>query len=370
MWPFTKTANTNPTLKQRVAEFWHWYAKNAERFYKTIENKQCSDLQPEVSEAVDRWLTGMAWVFGPGENNQGHSFTLSGEGILPKQFVAEYWLQRAPQLPGWTFYASRQASNESRGFTLELNQNEKFQPGEFWVCPYVDVQEEKIDIAVWHPSIHRLDQRIRFQALFLMLDELLGEHGTQNWIGEIKFSEDQLKQSIPIFELPEMIEETQKSHGWVKYAPTETYSSYQLKKDVVKEERTELLRYDVIAGTSRYFRLIGDYNKVHGPCEHPFPDMGVDYIFVPIPTSHFPKGSEVDGRSKIEDEIIEALEGAASGISIGGATGVKNCYMDFMIYDGDRSIKIVMEALKRHRVPKGTRIHFFTSDRSKDVISL
>lgn len=365
MWPFTKTANTNPTLKQRVAEFWQWYAKNAERFYQTIENKRCSDLQPEVSEAVDRWLTGMAWVFGPGANNQGHSFTLSGEGILPKQFVAEYWLQRAPQLPGWTFYASRQPSDESRGFTLQLDQNEKFQPSEFWVCPYVDVQEENIDIAVWHPSINRLDQRIRFQALFLMLDELLGEHGTQNWIGEIKFSEDQLKQSIPIFELPEMIAETQKSHGWEKHPPTETYISYQL-----KEQETEWLRSDVIAGSSRYFRLIGDYIDAHGPCSHPLPGLGVDYIFVPVQTSHFPKGAEVDGRSKIEDEIMEALEGAASGLSIGGATGFKNCYMDFMIYDGDSSLKIVKETLKKHKVPKSTKIHFFTSDRAKEVISL
>ena len=365
MWPFTKTANTNPTLKQRVAEFWQWYAKNAERVYKAIENKQCSGLQPEVSEAVDRWLTGMAWVFGPGANNQGHSFTLSGEGVLPRQFVAEYWLQQAPQLPGWTFYASRQPMNEARDFTLRLDQKENFRPGEFWVCPYVDDQEEEIDIAVWHPSIHRLDEDARLQALFLMLDEILGEHGTQNWIGEIKFSEDQLKQSIPIFELREMIEETQKSHGWDKYPPTETYSSYHL-----KEQGTEWLRHDVIAGTSRYFRLVGNYSDAHGPCEHPLPKLGVDYVFVAVQTSHFPRGSEVDGRSKIEDEIIEALESAASGISIGGATGFKNCYMDFMIYDGDHSIKILKAILQKHKVPKGTQIHFFTSDRAKEVISI
>lgn len=363
MWPFKKAANISPTLKQRVTEFWNWYAENAERFYKTIENAKCSDLEPEVSTAVDRWLPGMAWVFGPGANNQGHSFTLSGEGFLPRQFVAEYWLQQAPQLPGWTFYASRQRSEKCKGFILRLDENENFRPGEFWVCPYVDDEEEEIDIAVWHPTIHRLPEEERLHALFLMLDEILGEHGTQNWIGEIKFSEDQLKQSIPIFELREMIEETQKSHGWSKHPPTETWSSYHL-----EESGTEWLRHDIVAGSARYFRLVGNYSDAHGPCEHPLPELGVDYVFVAVQTSHFPRGSEVDGRSKIEDVIIDALERTGSGISIGGATGFINCYMDFMIYDGENSLKIVKETLRKHKVPRDTKIHFFTSDRATEVI--
>lgn len=365
MWPFKKAANTDPTLKQRIAEFWHWYAKNAERFYQTIENKRCSDLQPEVSEAVDRWLTGMAWVFGPGANNQGHSFTLSGEGIIFKQFIAEYWLQQAPQLEGWTFYASRQASDRSGGFVIELNERESFKPTEFWVFPYIDRESENIDLSVWHPSMHRLDEEACFTALFLILDELLGEHGTQNWIGEIKFSGDQLKQAIPISELPEMIDQVQKEHDWKKYPPTETYSSYHL-----KEQETEWLRSDTVAGSSRCFRLLRNYFDAHGPCEHPLSGIGVEYVFVAVQTSFFPRGSEVDGRSKIEDEIIEAFEAAGSGISIGGATGFKNCYMDFMIYDGENSLKIVKEILRKHQVPRNTQIHFFTSDRAKEVISI
>jgi len=363
MWPFKKASNTNPTLKQRVAEFWNWYAANAERFYKTIEDKKCSDLGPEVSAVVDRWLPGMAWVFGPGENKLGHSFTLSGEGIIFKQFIAEYWLQQAPRLDGWTFYASRQASDQPKGFILRLDEKENFRPEEFWVCPYLDVQDEEIDIAVWHPTMHRLEEQTRLQALFLMLDELLGEHGTQNWIGEIKFSEDQLKRSIPISELPEMIDQVQEEHGWKKYPPTETYSSYQL-----KDQEAEWLRSDTVAGSSRCFRLLREYFNEHGPCDHPLSGIGVDYVFVAIQTSFFPKGSEVDGRSKIEDEIIEAFETAASGISIGGATGYKNCYMDFMIFDGENSLKIVKEILRKHKVPRGTQIHFFTSDRATEVI--
>jgi hypothetical protein len=51
------------TLKERVAWFWEWFSASAERFYETIEDHRCVEIQPETSQAVDRWLPHMAWVF-------------------------------------------------------------------------------------------------------------------------------------------------------------------------------------------------------------------------------------------------------------------------------------------------------------------
>jgi hypothetical protein len=125
------------TLKERVAEFWKWFSANAERFYATIEDKKCAELQPETTEAMKKWMGDMSWVYGPGENKTGHSLTLTGEGFLPKQFVAEYWASRAPKLKGWTFYSSRQPSEaDGWGFKIHLrDSNEDFKPIEFWVIP-------------------------------------------------------------------------------------------------------------------------------------------------------------------------------------------------------------------------------------------
>lgn len=354
------------TLKQRVAEFWKWFASNADRFYATIEDKRCGELQPETTEAVNKWLGGMAWVYGPGANRVGHSMTLSGEGFLPKQFVADYWASQAPKLDGWTFYSSRQPSDSFGGIVLHLQDaKEDFKPIEFWVFPYIDTENENIDLTVWHPSIHRLPENARFMALFLILDELLGEYGTQNWIGEIKFSEEHLKKSIPIAELPELIQQTQQQHDWKKHPPTETYSGYSL-----NPQDTNWLRSDTVAGTTRCFRLLREYFDAKGPFEHPFPGVGLDYVFVSIPTSHFPRGEEVNARGIIEDEIIELLEANSAGISLGGATGSQNCYLDFAIYDGQRSLDIIQSVLRKHRLPKQTRIHYLTSDRAQEVIKL
>jgi hypothetical protein len=83
-----RTEESEFTFKQRVEAFWTWYAEVADRFYQTIDDNQSSSLTDEVCAKVDELLPGMAWVFGPGEDGKGHSFTLSGEGILPKQLLA------------------------------------------------------------------------------------------------------------------------------------------------------------------------------------------------------------------------------------------------------------------------------------------
>lgn len=360
-----KPRSSPPTLKERVEGFWKWYSANAERFHATIQAKRCRDLTEETSEAVDKHLPGMAWVYGPGQGAGEESFTLSGEAILPKQFVAEYWLSRAPKLKDWIFHSSRQPSKRWSDFSIRLEAGHEFKPEEFWLAPYVDTDAENIDVKVWHPSLHRLDHKTRMTALFLILDELLGEHGTQNWIGDINFSEEHLKTSIPIAELPELIQETQKEHGWKKYPAPETYSSYRL-----KPQDQPWPRSDTVAGTTRHFSLLRGFFEAEGPCDHPLPQLGVDYIFVSIKTSHFPKGAEVNGRGEIEDAIIEALEAEGAGISLGGATGSENCYMDFALYDGDRSLEMVKSVLRQHKVPRGTTIRFFTTDRAKEVISL
>jgi len=97
------------TFKTRVELFWEWYAQVGPRFLETIEAGRCADLAGEVAGKVGELLPGFAWVFGPGANRVGHSFTLSGEGDFHRQLLTIHWQSQAPVLPGWTFYAARQA---------------------------------------------------------------------------------------------------------------------------------------------------------------------------------------------------------------------------------------------------------------------
>src|SRR5688572_1960039 len=113
------TPKSLPTFKERTEAFWDWYAGVAARFYETIEAGNCEVLAKEVGKKVNELLPGFAWVFGPGEGGVGHSFTLSGDGDPHKQLLALYWRSRAPQIPGWTFYPSRQPG-EIDGMTMGI----------------------------------------------------------------------------------------------------------------------------------------------------------------------------------------------------------------------------------------------------------
>jgi hypothetical protein len=115
------------TFKARVEDFWRWYADVAPRFYQTLDGKKSPTLAPEVTAKVDRLISGCAWVFGPGPNGTGHSFTLTGEGNPHRQLLAEYWKNQAPPLEGWTFYSSRQPSNDLKEWRLEIG-GECFDP--------------------------------------------------------------------------------------------------------------------------------------------------------------------------------------------------------------------------------------------------
>ena len=220
-----RIAPESPTFKARVESFWDWYAKVGARFYQTIDQHRCGDLSDEVSRKVDELLPGFAWVFGPGENG-GHSFTLSGEGNLHKQLLAQYWASRAPTLVGWTFYPARQPGKID-GIRMEI-EGQSFDPLEFWLTPTINQDTEQVDITAWHPVYQRLSEQNRLGPLFLFLDEALGEFGTCQWIGEISVSDRRLTDAIPLKELPGFIEKLAKAKGWTKLPPGECGSTYRL----------------------------------------------------------------------------------------------------------------------------------------------
>lgn len=366
MWPFKKqepVAAQEPTLKNNVTAFWEWFASNSERFYDTIENKKCSDLADEVSAAVDRWLPGMAWVFGPGENGVGHSLTISGEGVLTEQFAARYCVARAPSLTNWSFYAARQPSRKVYGCCIETDQG-RFKSEELWLAAYVNEQDEMIDIEVWHPLFNKMEQGQRYVVTYLVLDEVLGEFGTGNWIREVTFGAGRLKDAFPIWELREFVGRLESEKMWKKTPPTERYCTWKA------EAREGYPRADIYVGSTQNFGLMCDYADAEGPIENPIKGLGVDLVFVSFPIASLPEGEEVAYRGKIEDEVIEALGVDYSGESIGGATGVDWAYIDLMLYDGQRSIDKVVKVLRRLKLPKDTHIRWFTSDKADKVVRI
>lgn len=330
--------------------------KVAPRFYQTIEAKNCPSLATEVSARVDELLPGFAWVFGPGENGDGHSFTLSGEGNPHRQLLAAFWLSQAPKLSGWTFYAARQPGPIA-GQHLEIG-GKDFDPIQFWLTPTVDRDHEKVDITVWHPLLSDMEERERWTVLFLFLDEVLGEFGTQQWIGEIKLNDRRLTDSIPLEELHPFLKKLEHETDWKKHPPGKQGVVYKL-----GESGQKFLRGDTIAGSTTQEALIHDYLDADGELSDPLAGTGADYVFVSFDAGTLPRGEESASRGKTEDALDKALRAQASGQHLGGAVGTENAYIDLLLFDGASSLQIVKQVLNEHSLPPGTSLNYFAKEK-------
>ena len=280
----------------------------------TIDDKRCGDLQGGVSKHVDELGPGFGWVFGPGEDPARHSFTLTGEGVVERQILAQYWQSRAPQLPGWCFYSSRQPSHDAPTWKINMG-GESFEPTAFWCSVFLNEQDEKFDITVWHPLFAKLPKDEHFRILFIVLDELFGEFGTQRWLGEIKISDERLSESMPVVELRDYVNAETARREWKLIPPGENCSLFRF--DTAKD----FPRGDVLTWTTVVPSLVHELFDSEGKPPDLLEGTCAQFLFLKLPLEMFPRGREVSVRGEIEDELHAALKAAASGmVEIGRAS--------------------------------------------------
>jgi len=358
MFSFFKrpAAKQELTFKARVTNFWKWYAEVAPRFYQTIEAKKCPSLAGEVSAKIDEMLPSFAWVFGPGENGKGHSFTLTGEGVLHRQLLTMFWHSQAPTLTGWTFYPARQPGS-IENVRLEIA-GKAFSPIEFWITAKPAPDRQKVDLVAWHPLFEAMPEKNRYSVLFLFLDEVLGEFGTEQWIGEIKLNDQKLADAMPLQELNPFLKKLESETGWKKLPPGESSTLYQM-----KQPHQRFLRGDVIVGTTMHSRLIQEYLEAEGELADPLAGTGADYVFISIDANFLPAGKQTDARGIIEDALAEALKRDSNGRLLGGALGTQNAYIDLLLFDGQTSIETVRKVLSDQKLPEGTSINYFAKEK-------
>lgn len=316
-----------------------------------------------MSGKVDELLPGFAWVFGPGENGKGHSFTLTGEGIFHRQLLALHWLSRAPAIDNWTFYAARQPGPID-GHVIEI-EGLRFDPKEIWVTPAIDAEGENIDITVWHPAWDRIDRRHQGNVTFLFLDEALGEYGTDWWIGQVEFGNGKLAGAFPLEELAAFVEKTATERGWKKHVPGSLWTLFS-----TKESSGDFPRADVLTQNTCVPKLFTDFMKAAGDYEDPLAGTGADYVYASIDGSFFPKGQEVSRRGEIEEAIERALANFDGGRCVGGAFGSERSYSDFIVFDGEGSLNAIKQALREQKAPAGTMIEYFAREKRGQRIAL
>jgi len=355
------------SFKQRVESFWTWYQEVGPRFYQTIEDGRCPDLADEVVAKVDELFPPLAWVFGRGPSEVGgHSFTLSGEGVRHKQFLTEYWLEQAPQIEGWTFYASRQPGELNPEHAIRIGDDMHFAIGEMKFASEVDEENEIVHLELFHPLFPQLEEEMRLQVTFLLLDEVLGEYGVEQWIGGIDTIDVEPANSRRFAELRDLIHDLEISHKWKKVPPTQSGAVYQLEPD---EETIHRPRGDIIIGSTLHTQLVSEFVESEGNLRNPIQNTGADFAYLEFSSANLPNGSEVGFRTEIEEAVNERFLQARCGHSIGGAFGARNAYIDFLLCDPE-GLEIMRQELVARNLVGDKAIRFFSNDRMGDAIEL
>lgn len=344
------------TFKQRVESFWNWWSENSERILYSVNEDGGASIQQEVIEQVNQLGSAFAWVFGPHPDGSehGHSFTLSPEGDRNHLFLTSYWLSQAPTQLGWHFDSSRQPSSAEslKGASIRIG-DLQLKANELWLTATVDTDAEELDLVAWSPIFTEVEESTAHQVLFLLLDEALGENAVSQWLGRIEIKDDQTDHSFPLTELAEQVSDAKKKHGWEDVPCEDSYTGYSF-----KEPRKEFPRSDLLTLTTKNPKVTIAHYDAHGRLEDPISDTGASYQYISIPISQFPKGKEVDLRAEWEDLLEERLTQGNSGQVLGGGLGLDYAYIDVLIFDGERSLRIIGDTLDQSEARK-FKIHPF-----------
>lgn len=340
------SAPNSNTFKMRIEEFWRWFSANAEHFHTELSRNASEKIVPAVEKKLNELLPDMAWVFGPGESENVHSFTLTGEGFMPKQLLACHWQQAAPVLQGWNFYPAKQPTPPERleGIAIQLRGGKQLDADKLVIASLFDKETNVFDITCSHPEFSGMGDEERNFLLMLLLDEALGEFGVAQYIGAIEFGPPPLNSKVmTLVEFPTYLEHARKYHGWEPRSIMNSYTLYELPSQNPKRPRA-----DSIGGTSLIPDIVGEYINRGKPLKNDsLRNLGAEIAYLQFQTSNLDADHLVDSRSRIEDAIQDALESQQSGRTLGGGIGTQNSYIDLLLIDGLRSRETVMEAVKQ-----------------------
>jgi hypothetical protein len=317
----------------------------------------------------------LMWEFGPGVRQGGHRLVITPEGNRWLRPVVKTVLERAPQLPGWEFYAYRLPENAETTI-----QNVQARVGVNITGALVEAKVgncRKIDLEFTFPSLRGIDIDRQHQAAFVATEILMGEQVLDAWIGGIDLAEGQpagRSRALPM-------ERAQATVGSLIRSLTEQlpatrsedisfedgWSNVQLEPEPAEDypARTDL----AVASTKAIEQLETHHRGLifSSAC---FSRVGEWFCYLKLDASDVPRENIVEFRSLIEDALNPALLQAGVGGCIGGGSGLRYSYIDLALTDISKAVPIIRQVLAAQRAPLRSWLLFFDDDLGREWVGI
>lgn len=193
----------SPDAADPIASFWRWWGDAAGPLHRAIQKGALDPWVEPISAAVRAIDDGLAWELGPGGRCH-HHLAVSSEGDPTLRLVAERWLAQAPPADlTWEFHAAKQGSGDASGSLQLADTTFHFQDFRFALHP--DEGRAVVHVKAFHPAFGGVEQDVALHAVFICLDQMLGEDRMSKFVGLVEVSHEPLSDGLPPADLATVV---------------------------------------------------------------------------------------------------------------------------------------------------------------------
>ncbi len=357
-------------FSERVDKFWRWFERHSDKMESLNNGKKrdMNKLNNLLAQGVQ--IIGDDVYYNIGGDNE---LTFCVEERTECHYLYPWLVASMPDSlrTKWTVYPCKQPSKPDFGlriFDRDINVADIKYSAKF------DSERRYFILTCYQPDLVGLSETECVQALYLILELILGEGVAYNYIGEVYLADND-KGMTPVGDLSEAVKATVESNG-IEYhtEPYMPFYTYQGNPD----QNSKSVRSDIIAGTSRYMALNNDYLNRERNIYDSLAEKGASAIMLILTQ---PEGMETNDflelRYKVEDYLTSLFDSSAQkGMLLGGAYGASGlAYIDILLFDANKFLSDISEdknisALLTDATAEPIQLMFKTFAPDSEVFSL
>lgn len=168
-------------------QFWNWFKKNEAQFFflnQIDDGDEKERILDELLAQLHIYCHKLYFEVG-GEPDQKQNLIITAEGNQDYFDQVESLVKKAPHLEHWNVIAFKPIAEDG---IIEIN-DIKLSPESMWFMPLNSKNSEKIGLRIYIDNFNPADTETYLKAIFLVLDNLLGEKSNALDIGYVEIDD-------------------------------------------------------------------------------------------------------------------------------------------------------------------------------------
>jgi len=367
----TVEASERQAVLKRIDRWWREFPKKTADLDAFFHGRKRWDLPGWMNQYLGGIDEHLMWEFGPGPNG-GHSLVITPESQGHLRPLIEVILERAPEIPGWSFTTYRPPVELD-----EAIQAVKAKGGDDISDARVQVQAgegNRVDLRFTADRFTAVDDDADLRDVFYLTEGLAGEEMLDHWIGVITTVPDDGTPTLPLDQLKPAADTVMQQilaglpdRPCLAWRGEAKWTGWQVRPRPADDYPGQ---YDLIVASSCYPEMWVAAHQGKAFSSRRFSRHGETFCFLKIEGSKRPQGGEAEYRGQLGDAVSEALIAGGLGCSVGGGSGIRYCYIDLAVLDVMKSAKVVREVLRKADVPSRSWILFYEGIWSREWIGI